>query len=458
MKKNNNIKKNGILAINGGKPVRRKPFAPPCFAGEKEKKLLLECLKSNRWSSFRGSKGAWNIKKLCKITSEEAAKYGPLEMLFLGGKYVRKLEAIFAKQFNTRYAVSCNSATSGLIMALGALNLGPKDEVIVPCMSFNATATSILFFNSIPVFAEVKEDTFCIDPENIKSKITERTKAILVVHLGGNAADMDRIMAIAKSHKLKVIEDSAQAPGVTYNGRPVGTIGDVGIFSFTESKNITCGEGGMLVTDSPEIAFKARLIRNHGEGVAENSWKEEELVNIVGMNFRLTELQAAIAIPQLQSLTARNRIRKQNARYLIKSLKRYPELIPPAIEKGADYVPYILKWKYIPSPDMPDRDSLSKALVAEGIPVIKGFPRLMHENPVFSRKIAYGRNGCPYTGCGYKGSLRYGWGTCPRSEKINEEFLWFQYIHPPNTKKDMNGVVKAFGKILGVKRNGAKYE
>ena len=186
------------LAINGGKPIRTKPFGTSCYISGNEKELLLKCLDSNNWSSFKGATEGWDINEVGSMPSNEAAKFGPLDIRFLGGKYVRELEAKFAEKFNVQYAVSSNSATSCLIMALGALNLGPSDEVICPSMSFNATATSILFFNSVPVFCEVKENTFCLDPVDLEKKITERTKAIMVVHLGGNTADMDTIMKIAK--------------------------------------------------------------------------------------------------------------------------------------------------------------------------------------------------------------------------------------------------------------------
>lgn len=441
--------KSPMLAINGGRPVRKEPFAASCFMSSNEKEMVLKCLESNHWSSFKGAAEGWDIKKACRMASAQAAAYGPLNIRFLGGKYVRKLEALFAKRFGVTYAVSANSGTSCLVMALGAIGLGPADEVIVPCMSFNATATAILYFNSIPVFAEVKPDTFCLDPKDVEKKITSRTKAILVVHLGGNSADMDAIMVIAGRHKLKVIEDAAQAIGVTYKGKPVGTIGDAGIFSLTETKHITCGEGGMLVTDEPAIAFKARLIRNHGEGVAEDSWNEEELTNVIGMNFRLTEIQAALAIPQFKSLDRRNRIRRENTAYLIRKLKKYRALIPPRIEAGVNYICFMLKWRYIPQEGMPDRDSLVEALIAEGIPVSKGYTRLMHENPIFSRKAAYGKRGCPYTCSFYRKSVKYGSGACPQSEAINKQFIWFKYINPPNTKKDMDDVVRAFEKILG---------
>ena len=440
---------NNRLAINGGEPVRQKPFASSCYCSGNEKELILECLESNCWSSFKGATEGWDIKTVGKMGSIKANGYDPLAIRFLGGKFVRQLEADFADYFDVEYAVSSNSATSCLMMAIGALNLEPGDEVIVPCMSFNATATSILFFNCVPIFAEVKSATFCLDPEDVEAKITERTKAIMVVHLGGNTADMDAIMGIAKRYNLKVIEDCAQAPGVTYKGKSVGTIGDVGIFSFTETKNITCGEGGMLITNNPDVAFKSRLIRNHGEGVTEESWTDEELTNVIGMNFRLTELQAAVAIPQFESLEERNRIRKENSAYLIEALKKYPQLIPPKIEDGADYVCFMLKWKYIPESGMPDKETLIKALQAEGIPVTGGYGRLMHENPIFARKIAYGRNGCPFKPPYYNSSLQYGTGTLSRSEGIKKEFIWFKYVNPPNNEDDMEDVVKAFEKLFG---------
>ena len=143
--------------------------------------------------------------------------------------------------------------------------LGPGDEVLVPSMSFNATATAILAYNAIPIFCEVKDDTFCIDPDDIIKKLTERTKAIMVVHLGGNGADMDNVVEIAKRNNLFIIEDCAQAPGVKYKNKLLGTLGDVSVFSLTETKNISCGEGGLLITDNKKVAMKSRLIRNHGE-------------------------------------------------------------------------------------------------------------------------------------------------------------------------------------------------
>ena len=195
--------------------------------------------------------------------------------------------------------------------------------------------------------------------------------------------------------------------------------------------------------------MKSRLIRNHGEGVVEDNWSDEELVNVIGMNYRLTEFQGAVAIPQLNSLDERNEIRRDLTRYLLVRLKKYNSvLIPPAIQCGVDYCCYMLKWKWQPKKGMISRDELVKRLQNEGIPVGKGYGRMMHENLIFTRKTAYTKSfpflleGKPLT------KAKYGTGTLPISESINNQFVWFKYINPPNTRADMDDVIKAFNKIL----------
>jgi len=430
-------------------PQRITPFAPSAYRSGNEKELLLECLESNNWSSFKGATEGWELKQVGTMTSEEAEQYGPLENRFLGGKFVRKLEGQFAHMMGVDYCVSANSATSCLVVAIGALNLGPGDEVLVPSMSFNATATAILSYNAIPVFCEVKDDTFCIDPDDILKKLTERTKAIMVVHLGGNGAAMEEVVEIAEKNNLFIIEDCAQAPGVKYKNRFLGTLGDVGVFSLTETKNISCGEGGLLITNNKNIAMKARLIRNHGEGIVEDDWSDDELVNIVGMNYRLTEFQAAVAIPQLNDLYKRNEKRKELTKYLLKGLEDFNEvLIPPKVENGVDYCCYMLKWKWKPKKGMISRDQLVSAMKREGIPLSAGYGRMMHENPIFTRSLAYTK-GCPFSCQHGQGTLaKYGKGTLPVSENVNQQFIWFKFINPPNTKDDMDDVISAFKKVL----------
>jgi dTDP-4-amino-4,6-dideoxygalactose transaminase len=353
------------------------------------------------------------------------------EALFLGGRWVRRLEAMYAARGGSRYAVACNSATSGLVMAAGALDLGPGDEVLVPCMSFHATATALVPWGCVPVFVEVKPDTFCIDAADAALKITPRTRAIMVVHLGGSPANMDEILSLARTHNLRVIEDCAQSLGAQFRGREVGSIADVGVHSLTETKSITCGEGGVVMTNDARIARKARLIRNHGEGVADDRWSDDDLVNIVGMNYRLTDLQAALAIAQFEQIDERNLVRQENASHLAARLSRWPSFVRQAVEPEATPAWFLFKTRYVPGPGMPSRNELAAMLAAEGIPTVAGYTRLLYENPLFARRGA-----------------RYGKGTCPRSEAINREFLWFPFINPPNGRADMDDAADAVEKIL----------
>ena len=240
---------------------------------------------------------------------------------------------------------------------------------------------------------------------------------------------------------------------VKYKNKLLGTLGDVSVFSLTETKNISCGEGGLLITDNKKVAMKSRLIRNHGEGIVEDDWTDEELVNIVGMNYRMTEFQAAVAIPQLKDLHNRNEKRNELTKYLLEGLKGFNEfLIPPEIEYGVDYCCYMLKWKWKPKTGMISRDKLVSEMKKEGIPLSAGYGRMMHENPIFTRSLAYTK-GCPFA-CqhGNISLAKYGKGTLPVSEKVNKQFVWFKFINPPNTKADMDDVIGAFKKVLKKKR------
>ncbi|HEY0144315.1 MAG TPA: DegT/DnrJ/EryC1/StrS family aminotransferase [Thermoanaerobaculia bacterium] len=397
--------------------VRTRPFASSTYAGGRERELLLDAFDSGQWSGFRaGVQG--DARELRDVTSADAVDLDDLR--FLGGKYVRKLEAMFAERTGCAFAIACNSATSGLVMAIGAIGIQPGDEVLVPCMSFHASATAIRSFGGVPVFVEVDPLTFNIDPIDAASRITARTRAIMIVHLGGIPADMDALLALAGQHGLRVIEDCAQAPGARYRGREVGSLGDAGVFSLVETKSITCGEGGVVVTNDPSIAFKCRLIRNHGEGAAQDDWSEEELRNVVGFNFRLTELQAAIAVAQCEQLDERNRLRNENARHIIDGLRRFPQFTPQQLAGDCEPAWFILKFRY-----GGDRDALIQALAKEGIPAVGGYTRLLHQHPLFAPQAAR-----------------------PRSEAINREFVWFSCIHPPNTREDMNDIIRAVEKVL----------
>jgi dTDP-4-amino-4,6-dideoxygalactose transaminase len=434
------------LALLGGEPTRKRPFHSSVVIDEKEWDYIREVLERQEFSRFMGS-ATPDIEKILVTPSSEAEDISGQYFSFLGGRMVRKFEAAFAKKFNVLYAITVNSATSGLSAAMGAVGIGPGDEVITTCMSFNATAMSIVSVNAIPVFTDVEDKEFCIDPLKIEAAITPKTKAILVVHLLGNAADMDAIMKIAKNHKLFVIEDSAQAPGTKFNDRYVGTIGDIGVFSFQETKNLMTGEGGMVVTNNPAYAKRVRLIRNHGELIADYSWSEQELVNLVGLNYRMTELTAALGIAQLEKLDENNRIRTENAMFLCEILKDIPGLCVPKIKDGT--VPHVFPMLYDSLLTGVERQKILAALRAEGIPVGSGYLHLMYENPIFLKKIAYGKNNCPWSCHMYGIERNYRLGDCPVGEELlKKRFIWFYHINRPNTIDDMRDVAEAFKKVF----------
>ncbi len=434
------------LALLGGNPVRKKPFKNTVVIDREEISSVMDVLKVKELSRFMGSSST-DIEEQLYMESVKAENYGQ-GFFFLGGRKVRQYEADFARQFGIKYAISVNSATSGLSVALAAAGIGPGDEVITTCLSFNATGTSILLFNSIPVFVDISKENFCLDPQEVRKAISPKTKAILVVHLMGNAADMTAIMNIAEEHNLIVVEDCAQSIGTTYKGQYVGTIGDLAVFSSQEPKNISTGEGGMIITDNPELARKCRLIRNHGESIPDDTTCLEDLVNIVGCNFRMTELTAAIGVEQLKKLAENNRVRNENARFIAKELSVFEGIEIPGAVYNDENVIHILTVLYHASRIGVSRGTFVKALAAEGIPVSTGYSRIMPDNPIFLRKIAYGKDQCPFS-CPYYGrDIDYRENLYPVARSlINNEQISFHIINRPNNLEDMKDIVKAFKKI-----------
>jgi len=436
----------GVLAISGGLPVRSKLFTSSVVIDNHERRLINQVLDNKEISRFMGSPSK-DINNLLSMPSVDAENLQDQYFSFLGGKMVRKFEADFAKKFGIDYAISVNSATSGLSAAFGASGIGPGDEVITTCLSFHATALSILTFNSIPVFVDVDSKSFCLDPESVEKAVTPRTKAILAVHLLGRAADMDAIAAIARQHNLMVIEDCAQAPGTKYKGRLVGTIGDIGVYSFQETKNITTGEGGMVVTGNSALATKVRLIRNHGESIPDNTWDEDTLVNVIGMNYRMTELTAAMGIAQLAKLNENNRVRTDNTNYLYEHLACLPGITVPQFHESE--IPHVFSVLYDAEATGVERSKIIAALRAEGIPVGSGYLKTMYENQIFLKKVAYGREQCPWNCHLADFKKDYRSGDCPVAEKLlRESFIWFYHINRPNGIEDMKDVVRAFNKVF----------
>ena len=421
------------LAVLGGKPLRTREFEARRTMGEAEKRAVLEVLESDNLSAFFGSPGPQ----------------------FLGGPRVRKFERKWAEKYGFAHAVSMNSCTTGLMTCVAAVGIEPGDEVIVPPYTMSASATAALFYGGIPVFADVDPDTFNISPAAIERAITPRTKAIIVVHLFGQAADMDPILAIARKHRLKVIEDAAQAPGVAYKGRPVGAIGDVGAFSLNYHKHIHTGEGGMIVTRDEAIALRCQLIRNHGENVVEGLGVEN-LSNLMGANYRLTELQAAIGEMQLDRLDGYLEHRRRLASRLQRRLSELRGVTPAKTAEGCGHAFYVYPIKYDETVTGVSRKRFVEAVNSE-LPkpqgweqtgLVEGYVRPLYQAPMYRRKTAMGSRGFPWS---LHPEVRYEYpdGLCPVVEDLyKRKLLLTPLVREPLSEKDMDDFAGAIEKVL----------
>jgi len=415
------------LALLGGKPVRQKPFPPYRSIGKEEKEAAARVMESGNLSQFLG---AWDPD-------------------FFGGPMVREFERRWATAFNAKHAITVNSNTSGLFACIGAAMVGPGDEVIVSPYTMSASALAPVIYGAVPIFADIQEDIFCLDPRSIEARITPRTKAILVVHIFGHPADMDPILAIARKHKVIVIEDCAQAPGARYKGRPVGTLGDMGVFSLNYHKHIHTGEGGVIVTNDDLLARRLQLIRNHGETVIEEMG-HREVENMFGFNFRLTELQAAIGIEQLNKLESLIEPRIELAAYLSDKMKPMDALAPAITHAGCRHVFYVHAIRFDAKKAGISRDLFLDAVRAEGIPLAGGYVKPLYWQPMYQKKLGIGKSGFPFKGPHYDGNPDYRRGLCPVTERMHlEELFYHDLMRPPLTNKDMDDVIRAFEKVLG---------
>ncbi len=367
--------------------------------------------------------------------------------LFMGGPEVRQFEAEWREYFGVKHALAVNSATSGLYCAIGAAGCGPGDEVIITPWTMSASAAAIMGYNAIPVFADIAPDTFNIDPESIRERLSDRTRAIMVVNLLGQSADMDPIMEIAQQHNLCVIEDAAQSIGAYYQGRFSGTIGHIGVFSLNCNKLIQSGEGGVVVTNDDELAHRVSLIRNHAEAVIGTGMPVNSLINMLGWNYRMTEIEAAISRVQLTKLEGLIAERRKLAEYFTEGIATLDGLIPPVIRQDCTHVYYRYPIKLDRSKIPVNSREFTRVLNAEGLVFDTGFTPLYYQ-PLYQQKIVYGDKGCPFSCPFYEKEINYSEGLCPVAERLERDAITTEEIRPPLSIPDVGKMVYAFRKVL----------
>ena len=420
-------------AILGGDKTRKTSLSKRITIGNEEKKAVIDVMETDVLSAFIGAPGE----------------------KFLGGAKVLEFENYWKHKYGFKHAISVNSWTSGLIISVGSIGVEPGDEVICSPYTMSASATSVLFYGGIPVFADIDPKTYNIDPKSIESKITARTKAILVVHIFGACADMDSIMELAKKYDLKVIEDAAQAPGIKYKNKSIGAIGDIGGFSLNFHKHIHTGEGGMIVTNNDDLAFKAQLIRNHGENYAKKI-PIKDLPNIIGGNSRLTEIQAAIGVVQLKKLDSIIAHRNILANFLHNEIQKIDCLKTFPLEKGIDHSYYAFAIKFNTKKAKISRSLFVKAvnkefLNAEGwesVPLAEAYVEPLYLNPIYQNQIALGSKGFPFN---FNENVTYDYskGLCPVTEKMYyHEMIISPIVREPLEISDMQDLINAINKVL----------
>lgn len=415
------------LALLGGQPVISAPLAPFRSVGEEEAQAAAQVVRGGVLSAYIGAAG-------------EA---------FMGGPAVRAFEAKAAAYFGAKHAIAVNSWTSGLIAAIAALGLEPGDEVITTPWTMAATATAILHNNAIPVFADIDPQTFNIDPAAVERLVTPRTRAILAADIFGLSADMRALRSIADRHGLRLLTDTAQSPGARYGEGFAGLYADIGGFSLNYHKHIHCGEGGILVTDDDRLASRLAMIRNHAEAVI-SPQEPTELAGMLGYNFRLGEIEAAIASVQLDRLEERVQSRQRAAAQLNSGLAGLPGLRTPQVAAGSTHVYYVYGMVLDTRELGLSRARLLAALRAEGVPGLMNGYQNIHLLPLFKHKIAHGTSGFPWTANPRGDTITYVPGLCPVAEGLHaHSFLGLALCLCEFEPQDVELVIGAFHKVWG---------
>jgi len=403
------------LALFGGDPIRKVPFPawPRVVDGQKEK--LLDTLINDSWG--------------------------------IGSAVIKDFEEKFALFQDSKNCIAVNTGTNALWVALKAAGVSYGDEVILPPYTFIATATAILMANAIPVFVDIEPNTFNIDPNLIEQAITDRTKAIIPVHIGGNPVNMDRVINIANKHNLIIIEDAAQAHGAEWNGKKVGALHKGGIFSFQSSKNMSAGEGGAIVSNDEEFMDACFAYYNCGRH-RDGDWYEH---HIVGGNHRMSSMAASLLLPQFQTIENDMSIREANRKKLDESIldmglkitHRYSK-----VTREANHL-YLLRYEAENFNNI-SREKFFKAMRAEGVYTYAGY------NPLYREKVFHGKgNDFPWLK-----NINYSNISCPVTEQISDfQSVWLTQNHLLGNKNDIQDIINAFEKVtVALKNNPEKFD
>jgi len=404
------------LAIEGGRPVRSEPFPPRVLFGQEEKRVLLELLE------------------------REMKEGGGFDRY--GGIHVDAFEREFAEHFGRAYATATSSGTAAIHSALGALRLEPGSEVISSPITDPGAVAPILWNNCIPVFADADPETFNMAPESVAERITDKTRVIITGHIAGQPCDMDPIMELAEDHDLVVIEDCAQAHEAEYKGRKAGTIGHIGVFSLMSGKHITSGgQGGMVITDDEEVYWNAKRFADRGK-----PFNSEETRNLfLGLNYRMTEVEAAIGRVQLKKLPRIVERRRELVAALEERIGDLESVRLGKVIEGAKSSYWFLLVRVEDSMLSVSKDEFAEAVAAEGVPVTAHYGYVMYEAPWIRDRQTYGQSGCPWTCPLYGREIKYE-GSCPGAQEAIEKHM-VVHLHEGYTEREIEDIANALRKV-----------
>jgi len=406
----------GELALFGGEKVKTTPFGTGKRFGEEELQQLKEALDQNT-------------------------------LFYWAGNKVKDFTKKFANLYGVKHCVATSSGTASLHVALGAIGVTCGDEIITSPITDMGTVIGILYQNAIPVFADLDPHTYNLDPKSVEEKISDKTKAIIVVHLAGNAADMDAIMDIAKKHNLKVIEDCAQSYMCYYKGRLAGTIGDIGCFSLNDFKHISVGDGGMLIMNDDELYEKAFRFADKNYNRFATDPVATRAIQYLAPNYRMNELMGAVAIAQLDRVESICERRNAYGDALTKGITGLPGIYPHKVLEGCKSSYWFYMFRVDENILGVSRNDFSKALAAEGIPNGAGYiPICVYEYDIFTKKNAYPGTDCPF-GCKYYGkNIEYHKGLCPTAEEILKTAITIP-VKEYYTQQDLADVIAGIRKV-----------